>query len=180
MGPDLIIRPAEMRDSTAYTDHVIAHMAESGKNGAPVFAPGHRPNRDEVRESAEARWAKRLQDPTWGRSWVLEAPDRRIVGHIDLRGGRVSTEMHRAALGMGIEQAFTRKGHGRRLIDVAVAWALSETPIAWIDLGVFTNNEPAIKLYERCGFVREMVRKDAFRLEDGTSIDDMFMTLKIR
>jgi RimJ/RimL family protein N-acetyltransferase len=180
VGPELVIRPAEMRDSSAYTDHVILHMAESGKDGAPVFGPGHKPKREEVRENTEIRWAKRLQDPVWGRSWVLETEERRIVGHVDLRGGRISSEMHRATLGMGIEQAFTRQGHGRRLIDAAVAWALAETPIVWIDLGVFTNNEPAIKLYERYGFVREMMRKDAFRLDDGTIIDDIFMTLKIR
>src|SRR5262245_19654896 len=111
MGPALTIRPAEMRDSTAYVEHVISHMAESGKNGAPIFAPGHRPQRDEVRENTEGRWAKRLQDPVWGRSWVLETSEHRIVGHVDLRGGRIAPEMHRATLGMGIEQTFTGKGY---------------------------------------------------------------------
>lgn len=180
MSSSLTIRLAGLRDSAPYADHSVFHMSESGKNGAPVFAPGHRTSREEVRDGAATRWSRRLTDANWGRTWVLETPERRIVGHLELRGGRISTEMHRATLGMGIEQAFTGQGHGRRLMDAAVGWAKAETQIVWVDLGVFTNNRPAIKLYERCGFVREMVRLDAFRLDDGTSIDDMFMTLKIR
>jgi ribosomal protein S18 acetylase RimI-like enzyme len=180
MSSDASIRPAELRDAAAFADHVIVHMAESGRNGMPVFAPGHRPSREEVRDNAASRWARRLTDPAWGRAWLLEAPDHRIAGHIELLGGRISTEMHRATLGMGILQAYTARGHGRRLLDAAIGWARADTPIVWIDLGVFINNLPAQKLYERYGFVRQFVRTDAFRLGDGTQIDDVQMTLRIR
>lgn len=174
------IRPAELRDAAAYADHVVVHMAESGKDGAPIFAPGHRSSREEIRDNAAARWARRLTDPLWGREWLLLAPGDGVVGHIELRGGRISTEMHRATLGMGILRAYTGRGHGKRLLDAAIGWARAETEIAWIDLGVFVGNEPARKLYERYGFVPEFIRRDAFRLEDGTRIDDMQMTLRIR
>jgi RimJ/RimL family protein N-acetyltransferase len=174
------IRLAQLRDTTAFADHVIAHLAESGKDGAPVFAPGHRPSREDIRDNAATRWARRLTDPLWGREWLLEAPGEGIIGHIELRGGRITTEMHRATLGMGILQAHTRRGYGKLMLDTALGWARAETEILWIDLGVFTGNEPARKLYERYGFVHEFVRKDAFRFDDGTSIDDMMMTLRIR
>jgi RimJ/RimL family protein N-acetyltransferase len=174
------IRAAELRDAGAYADLLIAHLAESGKNGVPVFAPGHRPSREEVRDNAAARWARRLTDPVWGREWFLEAEGAGLVGHIELRGGRITPELHRATLGMGILQAYTGRGYGKLLLDTAIGWARAETDLAWIDLGVFIGNTPAIKLYERYGFVREFAREDAFRLPDGTSITDICMTLKIR
>lgn len=179
-GGELTIRPAVLRDAAAYADHILAHLAESGRNGAPVFAPGHRPSREDVRDNAAARWARRLTDPVWGRDWLLEAPGEGIVGHVDLRGGRIATEMHRAALGMGLMQAYTGRGLGKRLLDTAIGWARAETSVVWIDLGVFEGNVPAQKLYARYGFERLFVRKDAFRLEDGTQIDDIMMTLRIR
>lgn len=180
MSEMVTVRPAELRDAGAFADHVVLHMSQSGKNGMPVFAPGHRPSREEIRDNTAARWARRLTDPVWGRTWLLISEENAIVGHIDLRGGRISTELHRATLGMGILQAFTGRGHGKLLLDAAIGWAKAETSIVWIDLGVFHNNDRARKLYERYGFVREFLRCDAFRLEDGTSIDDILMTLRIR
>lgn len=181
MGPTVTVRPAELRDAGNFADFAAIHTAESGKDGAPVFAPGGRSSREEVRDNAKTRWARRLSEPLWGRSWLLELEGTPgVVGHIELRGGRILSEMHRATLGMGILQAFTRRGHGRRLLDTALGWARVETKIMWIDLGVFEGNAPAIKLYERAGFRREFTRKDAFRNDDGTSIDDILMTLPLR
>jgi RimJ/RimL family protein N-acetyltransferase len=110
----------------------------------------------------------------------VRASDGVIVGHIELRGGRIGSELHRVTVGMGMLRAYVQKGHGRRLLETALAWAREQPQITWVDLGVFADNLPAIKLYERCGFAREHVRKDAFRHESGVSIDDIFMTLRIR
>jgi RimJ/RimL family protein N-acetyltransferase len=175
------VRPASLRDVPAFADHIVLHMAESGKDGSPVFSPARQPDRDEVRDNTRARWERPLSVPAWCRAWLLEVDGTaRIVGHIELRGGRIAAELHRASLGMGIERAFTGRGHGRRLLDAAIGWARAETPIAWIDLGVFTGNAPAMKLYERAGFIRQYLRTDAFRNEDGTSIDDCYMSLALR
>ena len=104
----------------------------------------------------------------------------RVVGHLELRGGRVLAEMHRATLGMGLLGAYTGQGHGSRLVEAAVRWARDEAGLRWIDLGVFAGNTPARKLYARMGFVEIGQRPDAFRLDAGPSIDDVQMTLKLR
>ncbi len=176
----LKIRPIEMRDAPAYAEYIQLHVGESGKDGMPVFSPGGRPGREEIRDNARTRWARRLEDPNWGRGWVLVRGKSEIVGHLELRGGRIAAELHRATLGMGMLRAYTRQGNGRRLLETALAWARAESQLVWIDLGVFSHNEPAIKLYERFGFTRQMVRTDAFRLPGGPSIDDILMTLCLR
>lgn len=180
-APALNIRMAKLggEDPDAYARHMVEHMAESGRGGSPHFAISRTWMCDEVRTNFIARLAKGLDEPLWGRAWLL-AEGRRVVGHLELRGGRVPAEMHRATLGMGMLRAVTRRGHGQRLLETAVKWARDEANLGWIDLGVFSGNTPARKLYERMGFVALCVREDAFRLDAGPIIDDVEMTLRLR
>lgn len=177
----LVVRAASMSgdDPDAYARHMVEHMAESGRGGSPHFAIARTWMRDEVRAGFIARLSKSLDEPLWGRAWILlDGP--RVVGHAELRGGRVPAEMHRATLGMGILRALTGQGHGRRLLDAAIRWARDEAGLEWIDLGVFSGNAPARKLYQRAGFVEIGVRQEAFHLDAGPTVDDILMALKLR
>ena len=165
------------RDPEVYARHVVAHMAESGREGLPHFAIARTWHADEVAKNLVARLEKPLDEPLWGRAWAMLDGDE-MVGHIELRGGRVPAEMHRATLGMGIMRAYTARGHGGRLVEVAVKWA-REAELAFIDLGVFSDNAPARKLYKRMGFVEIGTREDAFRLDAGVDVDDVLMVLKL-
>lgn len=180
----LPIRPARIEDVDAFVHHVVEHVAESGREGSPHFAMSRKISRDEVRDAAGSRWVRRLDEPLWGRAWLLwcepPAARRRVVGHIELRGGRIPAEMHRAVLGMGILREFTGSGHGGRLLDAAIAWARDVANLSWIDLGVFSHNDPARKLYERAGFVEVGTRRDAFRIDDRVRVDDIMMSLPLR
>jgi RimJ/RimL family protein N-acetyltransferase len=182
VSPILTIRMARPgpADADAYARHMVEHMAESGRGGSPHFALSRRWVREEVRASFSARLDKDLDEPLWGRAWLLFAEDRpRPVGHIELRGGRVHAELHRATLGMGLMRAYTGQGHGRRLCEAAIAWARDEARLAWIDLGVFAGNAPARKLYRGMGFVEVGVRADAFRNDEDVVLDDVLMTLRL-
>lgn len=145
-----------------------------------MFAPSPTPSHWEIREACELRWARPLSEPLWGRAWLLLRDEGVVVGHVELRGGRIPAELHRATLGMGIERAHVGQGHGTRLLAEAIRWARSEAGLAWLDLGVFAGNEPARRLYERAGFATLGPRVDAFRLPDGTVITDVLMALDLR
>lgn len=167
-------------DTEAFARHNVAHLAESGREGMPHFAIARRWSKDEIRSSLSERMERRLDEPLWGRAWGLYAPDgKEMVGHIELRGGRVAAEMHRATLGMGIMRAYTGQGHGGRLVEAAITWARDKTRLEWIDLGVFSGNEPAQKLYRRMGFVEIGTRREAFHLDAGVTVDDIMMVLRI-
>lgn len=173
------IRPALPRDADAFARYLVEHLAESGREGSTHFAPSRSLARIDVRTAAEARWSRRLDEALWGRTFLLVAGER-VVGHLELRGGRIPAEMHRATLGMGVLRRHTGQGHGRRLIAAAVAWARDEAGLAWIDLGVFASNPRARALYLRMGFVEQGVRPDAFRIDAGLAVDDVLMALDLR
>lgn len=181
MSPSVLaLRPARVADAGAFASHLVRHLAESGRGGSPVFAPSPTPSHAEIREACELRWARPLSEPLWGRAWVLRAEDGAIVGHLELRGGRIPAELHRATLGMGIERGHIGQGHGTRLLAEAIRWARAEAGLSWLDLGVFAGNEPARRLYERAGFAVVGPREDAFRMTDGTAVTDVLMALDLR
>jgi RimJ/RimL family protein N-acetyltransferase len=170
LGPD---------DLDAYVAHILRHMPESGVGGAPVFAPydtGHAPDPMRVRDQRDASWRLTLDRPGWERAFGLRDGER-IVGHAELKGGRLPAEMHRATLGMGIEAAYRGQGHGARLVGACIDLA-RQAGLAWIDLGVFGGNAPAIALYTRLGFRQVGVVPDRFRV-DGRPVDDISMVLRL-
>jgi RimJ/RimL family protein N-acetyltransferase len=176
----LPIRLAGRADAEAYADHVARHAAESGRGGMPYFALSRTVDRASVITGACERWDRSIAEVLWGRTFLLLDPAKSlVVGHLELRGGRVAAESHRATLGMGIERAYTRHGHGGRLMTTAADWAHKKFGLSWIDLGVFENNEPARKLYRRLGFVENGVRVDAFRVDDDVCVTDVSMSLKL-
>ncbi|WP_437775450.1 N-acetyltransferase family protein [Sorangium sp. So ce1097] len=178
--PAPAIALAQRSDARAFMAYLIEHVAESGRHGAPHFAVATALSPDEVEQSARDRWSKPLDEPLWGRAWLLvtSEPRPRVVGHIELRGGRVWSESHRAVLAMGILGPYTGQGHGRRLLETAIAWARDRAGLSYVDLGVFSNNERAVRLYTRMGFVPTGTRDDAFRV-DGAILDEIQMTLAL-
>jgi GNAT superfamily N-acetyltransferase len=164
----------------ALCEHIGRHGAESGRGGDLIFRP--RSSDEELDEVAaierhRAGWDRPLAAPQWLRTWGLLEDDGLVVGHLDLHGGRLPAELHRATLGMGLERPARRQGHGRALIETAVAWA-RDHGLAWLDLGVFAHNHPARALYASVGFVEVGTTRDQFRVE-GVSIDDVAMTLRL-
>ncbi len=66
-APTAWIALARAEDVEPFVDHVVYHVTESGHGGSPEFALSRMLARDEVRANTLARWAKRLDEPLWGR-----------------------------------------------------------------------------------------------------------------
>lgn len=175
----LRIAVARPENAGAFAEHVVAHTAESGVDGSPVFSLSRFFDGLEVRRHAAERWERPLSEANWGRAWLLWSKDR-VIGHAELRGGRVPVELHRASLGMGLSRAWVGRGHGTALFQAALRWATEQTKLAWIDLGVLGSNLPARRFYAKMGFIETHVRRDAFRIEGVGPVDDHQMSLLIR
>ena len=70
-----------------------------------------------------------------------------------------------------------RQGIGRALLQAAIDWA-RDSGVRKLELHVFPWNEPAIKLYERFGFVREGYRKGHYS-RAGEDVDAILMAFYI-
>ncbi|MEO8700171.1 MAG: GNAT family N-acetyltransferase [Kofleriaceae bacterium] len=159
--------------------HLDRNGAESNRDGDVLFRPRNAVEKFDVKAAKErllGGWGRRVGDSQWIRTWGLTLSGQ-IRGHVDLHGGMLPTEQHRAMLGIGIERSARGRGYGRQLLDTVIAWA-REHQLAWIDLGVFSANAPARWLYAKAGFVEIGITRDRFRV-DGISVDDVAMTLAL-
>ncbi len=168
-------------DLEALVGHLCRHARESGKGGAPIFSPhtpGKVPDRDRLRARRRAGWLLAPTEVGWERTWGRVGGGN-IVAHAELHGGKLPTELHRATLGMGIEAGHRGRGIGTDLLRAVLDWARAQPSLAWVDLGVFAENAPALALYRKLGF-REVGRvTDRFRIGPN-SVDDVMMTVALR
>lgn len=97
----------------------------------------------------------------------------RLVGFLAIMGGMYQRNRHNAHLVMGVLQEVGGRGLGGALLAEGIRWA-EGAGICRLELTVMAHNERAVRLYERMGFVREGVRRQAL-LVDGAWVDEHFM-----
>jgi RimJ/RimL family protein N-acetyltransferase len=98
-----------------------------------------------------------------------------VVGWCDIVRHTRPIHRHRGTLGMGIAAVHRGRGLGFRLIGEAISRAL-QSGIVRIELSVHADNPRAIALYEKVGFVREGVQRDAICI-DGRYFDVLTMAI---
>lgn len=100
---------------------------------------------------------------------VLRSPNQKIlvavsqtslVGLLGLTQGHFERNRHCCSLMIGILQSHWGQGVAGQLFDQGLTWAANRG-IHRIEVGVRENNQRAIALYERYGFNKEGVRKNA-------------------
>jgi RimJ/RimL family protein N-acetyltransferase len=98
-----------------------------------------------------------------------------VVGWCDIRRHFFAAHGHRGTLGMGIVPAYRGRGLGFRLLNTALEQARGAGFVR-IELDVYADNMRAIALYEKVGFVREGVVRDAVFV-DGKYRDAIAMAM---
>ena len=98
-----------------------------------------------------------------------------VVGWCDISRLDRLIHAHRGALGMGIVASHRRRGLGLRLINTVLAQA-RKVGFVRVELCVHADNARAIALYDKVGFVREGVQRDATRI-DGQYGDTIMMAI---
>lgn len=78
---------------------------------------------------------------------------------------------------MGLSRAYRGRGYGKKLMETTIM-AAKEYGIERVELLVYRSNVPAIRFYERTGFVQEGIKKNARKL-DGKYDDVILMALFI-
>lgn len=120
--------------------------------------------------SAES-WRKRLADQSENRIGLVACVDGQVVGNIGLVfGDRTPRRRHVGQLGMAVHDDWQGHGIGTALMQAAVDLADRWLNLNRLELTVYTDNLPAIALYEKYGFdIEGTLRRYAYR--DGSYVD---------
>jgi RimJ/RimL family protein N-acetyltransferase len=113
---------------------------------------------------------------------LLVASDEqgRVVGELDCGAGSRRRLAHRARFGISVAKDHRNQGIGHALIETMLEWAGAHPVIEKVVLGVFAENDAAIGLYKRLGFVVEGRRVREFKLGPGRYADDLIMAKLIK
>ena len=99
----------------------------------------------------------------------------RVVGWCDVFPAWAETVKHCGTLGMGLLPDYRGRGIGKDLLTACLAKA-RDNGITRVELEVRADNQRALNLYERMGFVREAVKRRGMRF-DGVYFDSIQMSL---
>ena len=110
-----------------------------------------------------------------GHPQLVAVLEGQVIGWCDIRRQSRETHAHCGTLGMGIVSGFRGNGLGTRLITAALD-AARGAGMHRVELHVHADNPRAVALYEKVGFLREGVARDAVKI-DGRFIDSIGMAV---
>lgn len=157
----LRIRRAEPTDAEAIYEIYLNPRAVSGTFQLPY------PSLEE--------WKRRLSQPADGVYLLVGVADGKPVGMLGLHTAPSQPRRrHAATLGMAVHDAWHGRGVGTALMRAAVDLADNWLNLHRLELEVYTDNKPAVSLYQRHGFVIEGTLKD-FAFRNGVYVDAFAM-----
>jgi len=116
-------------------------------------------------------WRKRLAEPPDGTFNLVACIEDEIIGNLGLHTFPSSPRRrHVGQIGMAVRDDWQGKGAGSALMRAAVDLADKWLNLSRLELEVYTDNEPAIHLYKKFGFVVEGTLKQ-FAFRDGQFAD---------
>ncbi len=162
-GRPFVLRHARPADSAALA-RLFADVRAEGR--WLIATPGT------VSQPSEAFWIAELIRAAEHLALVAEA-DAEVVGNVLVNVDHSLTTQHIGVLSICIADGWRDVGIGTELVRRAQVWA-GERGLRKLSLGVFPDNERAIAVYEKQGFVREGVRRMQYRA-GGDFRDEVLM-----
>ncbi len=169
-GCVLLIREVAVEDARAVLDYV--HEI-SGESDFLSFGPGE----FELTEPEEQEFIGKCLASD-NQLFILGSIDDTIVAMLNFSAGRRPRVRHSGEFSMSVRKQYWGLGIGSLMLDTLIDWARSTQIVKKINLRVRTDNQRAILLYERKGFVIEgTIRKEI--LLDGKYFDHHWMGLEL-
>jgi len=157
------LRPARPSDARALARLFAAVRGE----GRWLLTPANA-----VSEPSEAFFIGEMIRSSTGLALVAEG-DGDVVGNVLVTVERNSVANHVGTLSIVIDREWRDVGIGSAMVRAAQDW-IRERGLAKLALAVFPDNARAIAVYEHCGFTREGLRRQQYRV-DGAFRDELLM-----
>ena len=116
-------------------------------------------------------WRRRLAEPPEGMFSLVACAENEVVGQLGLNTlPNNPRRRHVGQIGMAVRDDWQGRGAGSALMQAAIDLADKWLNLTRLELEVYTDNEAAIGLYKKFGFVIEgtLVR---FAYRDGQFVD---------
>jgi RimJ/RimL family protein N-acetyltransferase len=158
------LRPARPTDSRGLARLFAAVRSEGRWLVTPPSA---------VSEPSEAFFIGEMIRGEDGLALVAEAAAE-VIGNVLVSVERSVVSNHVGTLSIVVADGWRDVGIGSALVRAALAWAAARG-LEKVQLAVFPDNDRAIAVYERTGFVREGLRRRQYRGDGGTFRDELLM-----
>jgi len=128
--------------------------------GAGVF-----PGTLQLPYPSREEWRRKIAEPNDGTYSLVAVVDGRVVGMVAvITFPNRPRKRHAGSIAISVHEEWQGKKIGTALMQAAVDLADNWLNLTRLQLEVYTDNQSAIRLYERFGFEREgTLRQDAFR-----------------
>ncbi|MCG7497833.1 GNAT family N-acetyltransferase [Vibrio sp. Of7-15] len=169
---------ASLSDLEAFFAYLSTHLEENGESHSFLFQPIPKSEKqvsEQTRNKFRNGFDVNIGCSGWRKLWLAKDSLGNIKGHIDLRHHGDEFSFHRVLLGMGVDRRCRKQGIGERLVSTVLAFCYKTPSIDWLDLNVLSDNFPAKKLYQKCGFHTIGEIQDYYRI-DGNSVSETTMT----
>lgn len=166
-GREVLLRSPEKADAQAMLDYMRITSGET-------HFMARYPEECTATAEAEAGFIETLT--AHPRSFMIVAIlDGELVGGCSVMAvnSHIKTR-HRSSLGISIKQMACDSGLGTAMIEAALRQA-KENGFGQVELGVFEDNARAQHVYKKLGFQEQGRTLRAFRLKDGTYLDEIQM-----
>jgi RimJ/RimL family protein N-acetyltransferase len=169
-GKKATIREAVKEDAEKLIRYIenIAHESDY-----LTFGPGE----IDITKDLEERIIEEHQN-TDNKIFLVVELDNEIIGCLNFAGGRRERLKHTGEFGVSVKKKYWNMGIATQLIKELINWANESNIISKINLKVREDNERALRLYEKLGFIREGRVTREFYV-DGKYYDVIIMGLKI-
>ena len=122
----------------------------------------------------QRKWYEKYLDDVTQQIFIIEVKEEKIpIGTVGLTNIDYKNQRGELTIIIG-EKNYRGRGLGDECLNLLVKFAFDEMNLRKIKTLVFSDNEKAIKLYEKCGFVEEGVLKEEI-FKDGMYKDVLIM-----
>ena len=153
---DLVIRRCEQEDYRAVHLVYSSPRAMAETLGIPF--------------SSERAWREDLAEERDDNFSMVACAQGEVVGHLALSVYMNPRTRHSGHFGIAVRDDWQERGVGTRLMEACVDLADNWLGLTRLDLRVYTDNAPAIALYEKFGFKVEGTHR-RFALRNGEYVD---------
>ena len=163
-GRQWTLRPARPTDSRG----LARLFADVRREGRWLVTPP-----SAVSQPSEAFFIGEMIRGDEGMTLIAEA-DGETVGNVLVSIERNVVSSHVGTLSIVVAEGWRDVGIGSAMVRAAQEWAAAHGLLK-VALAVFPDNERAIAVYERAGFVREGLRRHQYRGDGGELRDELLM-----